>query len=160
MQIHLQMWMTYSANFSLIHLYFLIWLDPLPTIVSFANNSQNISFKNVVLILCLDFVATSLWYGNLLPWLQVSRSSRRKSMLSQCSGWEVLCLAFVSVNCILCLLCLCVMCHELKHNVYCQSDIWWCVKCDLMMVVTVTECDNMVIRANSGENDEARIATA
>ena len=74
--------------------------------MSFANNSQNISFKNVVLILCLDFVATSLWDGNLLPWLQVSRSSRRKSMLSQCSGWEVLCLAFVSVNCILCLLCL------------------------------------------------------
>ena len=68
--------------------------------------------------------------------------------------------AFVSVNCILCLLCLFVMCHKLKHNVYCQSDIWWCVKCDLMMVVTVTECDNMVIRANSGENDEARIATA
>ena len=106
MKIHLQMWMTYSANFSLIHSYFSIWLDPLPTIMSFANNSQNISFKNVVLILCLDFVATSLWDGNLLPWLQVSRSSRRKSMLSQCSGWEVLCLAFVSVNCILCLLCL------------------------------------------------------
>ena len=74
--------------------------------MSFANNSQNISFKNIVLILCLDFVATSLWGGNLLLWLQVSRSSRRKSMLSQCSGWEVLCLAFVSVNCILCLLCL------------------------------------------------------
>ena len=51
--------------------------------MSFANNSQNISFKNIVLILCLDFVATSLWDGNLLPWLQVSRSSRRKSMLSQ-----------------------------------------------------------------------------
>ena len=157
MKIHLQMWMTYSANFSLIPSYFSIWLDPLPTIMSFANNSQNISFKNIVLILCLDFVATSLWDGNLLPWLQVSRSSRRKSMLSQCSGWEVLCLLFPGIVFFAC----CVyLCHELKHNVYCQSDIWWCVKCDLMMVVTVTECDNMVIRANSGENDEARIATA
>ena len=158
MKIHLQMWMTYSANFSLIHSYFSIWLDPLPTIMSFANNSQNISFKNIVLILCLDFVATSLWGGNLLLWLQVSRSSRRKSMLSQCSGWEVLCFRFRELYSLL-IVFICAM-NWSTSNVYCQSDIWWCVKCDLMMVVTVTECDNMVIRANSGENDEARIATA